>query len=54
MLYHASKLKTNYLTPTSEFKQAGAALLQSAADYDEYNSTIYKAVEMAWNQVGIK
>lgn len=45
---------TTYLTPTSDFKQARTALLQSAADYDGYDSTAYKAVENAWNQVGVK
>ncbi len=44
---------TTYLTPTSNFKQARAALLQSAADYDGYDSATYKAVENAWNQVGV-
>ncbi|MFD6843646.1 M4 family metallopeptidase, partial [Bacillus cereus] len=45
---------TTYLTPTSDFKQARTALLQSAADYDGYGSAAYKAVEDAWNQVGVK
>lgn len=45
---------TTYLTPTSDFKQARTALLQSAADYDGYGSATYKAVENAWNQVGVK
>ncbi len=44
---------TTYLTPTSNFKQARATLLQSATDYDGYDSATYKAVENAWNQVGI-
>ncbi|HDR5276907.1 M4 family metallopeptidase [Bacillus cereus] len=45
---------TTYLMPTSDFKQARTALLQSAADYDGYDSATYKAVETAWNQVGVE
>lgn len=45
---------TTYLTPTSDFKQARTALLQSATDYGDYNSVTYKAIENAWNQVSVK
>ncbi|MEH6892048.1 M4 family metallopeptidase [Bacillus sp. JJ864] len=45
---------TTYLTPTSDFSKARAALLQSAADYYGVNSATYKAVEKAWNDVGVK
>ncbi|MED1407129.1 M4 family metallopeptidase [Bacillus mycoides] len=45
---------TTYLTPTSNFSKVRAALLQSAADYDGFNSATYKAVENAWEQVGVK
>uniref|UniRef100_UPI0005CEB492 M4 family metallopeptidase n=1 Tax=Bacillus cereus TaxID=1396 RepID=UPI0005CEB492 len=45
---------TVYLTPTSEFRQARAALLQSALDFDcYYNWGTYHAVANAWNQVGV-
>ncbi|MEH6935669.1 M4 family metallopeptidase [Bacillus sp. JJ783] len=45
---------TTYLTPTSDFSKARAALLQSVADYDGVNSATYQAVQKAWNDVGVK
>lgn len=45
---------TTYLTPTSDFSKARAALLQSAADYDGVNSATYKAVQKAWDDVSVK
>jgi len=44
---------TTYLTPTSDFSKARAALLQSVADYDGVNSATYRAVQKAWNDVGV-
>ncbi|TLS38358.1 M4 family metallopeptidase [Pseudalkalibacillus caeni] len=44
---------TVYLTPTSDFSDARAALLQSAADYYGSGSSTYNAVANAWNQVGV-
>ncbi|WLR41268.1 M4 family metallopeptidase [Bacillus carboniphilus] len=44
---------TNYLTSTSQFTDARAALLQSAADIYGSNSTEYNAVKDAWNAVGV-
>ncbi|MDM5152738.1 M4 family metallopeptidase [Bacillus sp. DX1.1] len=45
---------TTYLTPTSDFSKARAALLQSTVDYYGVNSTTYQAVQKAWNDVGVK
>ncbi len=45
---------TIYLTPTSDFRDARAALSQSALDFDcYYGWHTYGAVENAWNQVGV-
>ncbi|ARV91117.1 peptidase M4 [Bacillus thuringiensis serovar roskildiensis] len=45
---------TMYLTPTSDFRDARAALSQSALDFDcYYGWHTYRAVENAWNQVGV-
>ncbi|WP_027410551.1 M4 family metallopeptidase [Anoxybacteroides tepidamans] len=44
---------TLYLTSTSNFSNARAALLQSAADLYGYGSATYNAVANAWNQVGV-
>lgn len=45
---------TVYLTPTSDFRQARAALLQSALDFDcYYNWETYNAIANAWDQVGV-
>jgi bacillolysin len=44
---------TVYLTSTSDFSDARAALLQSAADLYGYGSSTYNAVANAWNQVGV-
>ncbi|MCY7797781.1 M4 family metallopeptidase, partial [Bacillus spizizenii] len=42
---------TTYLTPSSTFKDAKAALIQSARDL--YGSTDAAKVEAAWNAVGL-
>lgn len=44
---------TVYLTPTSNFSYARAALLQSAADLYGSGSTTYNAVKSAWDKVGV-
>jgi bacillolysin len=44
---------TVYLTSTSDFSDARAALLQSAADLYGYGSSTYNAVANAWTQVGV-
>ncbi|WP_337955862.1 M4 family metallopeptidase [Metabacillus sp. HB246100] len=44
---------TVYLTPTSNFSYARAALLQSAADLYGSGSTTYNAVKTAWDNVGV-
>ncbi|ANB58366.1 thermolysin [Anoxybacillus sp. B7M1] len=44
---------TVYLTPTSNFSNARAALLQAAADLYGSGSSTYNAVANAWNQVGV-
>jgi bacillolysin len=44
---------TVYLTPTSNFSFARAALLQSAADLYGSGSTTYNAVKTAWDNVGV-
>ncbi|WP_226670438.1 M4 family metallopeptidase [Metabacillus litoralis] len=44
---------TVYLTPTSNFSYARAALLQSAADLYGSGSSAYKAVSSAWDNVGV-
>ncbi|WP_241156704.1 M4 family metallopeptidase [Bacillus sp. FJAT-42376] len=44
---------TRYLTPTSSFSNARAALLQSAADLYGSGSSTYNAVANAWTQVGV-
>lgn len=43
---------TQYLTPTSNFSDARAALLQAAADLYGYGTT-YNYVKSAWDQVGV-
>ncbi|WP_241680257.1 M4 family metallopeptidase [Metabacillus mangrovi] len=45
---------TVYLTPTSSFTDARAALLQSAEDLFGSGSTEYDAVADAWTQVGVE
>ncbi|MFV2047033.1 M4 family metallopeptidase [Metabacillus sp. YM-086] len=44
---------TVYLTPTSNFSYARAALLQSAADLYGSGSSAYSAVKSAWDRVGV-
>ncbi|NHC39028.1 peptidase M4 family protein [Bacillus sp. MM2020_1] len=44
---------TVYLTPTSNFSGARAALLAAAADLYGSTSTQYNAVKSAWTQVGV-
>ncbi|WP_100332045.1 M4 family metallopeptidase [Bacillus xiapuensis] len=44
---------STYLTPTSSFSNARAALLQSAADIFGANGAEYQAVQNAWDQVGV-
>ncbi len=44
---------TQYLTPSSNFSDARAALLQSAADLYGYGTT-YNYVKSAWDQVGVQ
>jgi len=44
---------TVYLTPTSNFSGARAALLAAAADLYGSGSTQYNAVKSAWTQVGV-
>jgi bacillolysin len=44
---------TVYLTPTSNFSYARAALLQSAADLYGSGSSAYNAVRSAWDNVGV-
>ncbi|MGD6817012.1 M4 family metallopeptidase [Metabacillus sp. 84] len=44
---------TRYLTPTSSFSAARAALLQSAADLYGSGSSTYNSVASAWSQVGV-
>jgi bacillolysin len=44
---------TVYLTPTSNFSYARAALLQSAADLYGNGSSTYNAVKSAWDAVGV-
>lgn len=44
---------TVYLTPTSNFSYARAALLQSAADLYGSGSSAYNAVKSAWDRVGV-
>ncbi|MBH0357667.1 M4 family metallopeptidase [Bacillus toyonensis] len=45
---------TMYLTPTSDFRDARAALSQSALDFDcYYGWHTYRAVANAWGQVGV-
>lgn len=44
---------TVYLTPTSNFSGARAALLAAAADLYGTSSTQYNAVKSAWTQVGV-
>jgi bacillolysin len=44
---------TVYLTPTSNFSYARAALLQSAADLYGSGSSTYNAVKSAWDAVGV-
>ncbi|WP_064092949.1 M4 family metallopeptidase [Rossellomorea aquimaris] len=44
---------TVYLTPTSNFSYARAALLQSAADLYGSGSSTYNSVKSAWDAVGV-
>ena len=44
---------TVYLTPTSNFSYARAALLQSAADLYGNGSSAYNGVKSAWDKVGV-
>ncbi|MCA1053743.1 M4 family metallopeptidase [Rossellomorea aquimaris] len=44
---------TVYLTPTSNFSYARAALLQSAADLYGSGSSTYNSVKAAWDAVGV-
>lgn len=44
---------TVYMTPTTNFSNARAALLQSAADLYGSGSTAYNAVKSAWDKVGV-
>jgi bacillolysin len=44
---------TVYMTPTTNFSNARASLLQAAADLYGSGSTTYNAVKSAWDQVGV-
>ncbi|MFY4776791.1 M4 family metallopeptidase [Metabacillus sp. RGM 3146] len=44
---------TQYMTPTTNFSNARAALLQSAADLYGSGSATYNAVKSAWDQVQV-
>ncbi|WP_070119637.1 M4 family metallopeptidase [Bacillus marinisedimentorum] len=44
---------TVYMTSTTDFSNARAALLQSASDLYGYGSSTYNSVRNAWDQVGV-
>jgi bacillolysin len=44
---------TVYMTPTTNFSNDRASLLQAAADLYGSGSTTYNAVKSAWDQVGV-
>ena len=44
---------TVYLTPTSDFSYARAALVQSAADLYGSGSSTYNSVKSPWDGVGV-
>lgn len=44
---------TNYMTPTTNFSNARAALLQAAADLYGSGSSTYNSVKSAWDTVGV-